>query len=137
MVTEVELLQIGQVAEVVELSLRTIRHYDEVGLVLPSGRSEGGFRLYSRRDVERLMFVKQMKPMEFTLEEMRELLEVRDHLAAGGLDPGMRNRLLDWMVAFVSVAEQRCARLRAQLQMAESLTAMLRKEARGTQPNAG
>ena len=38
-------LHIGAVAQRTELSVRTIRHYDEIGLVTPSGRSEGGFRL--------------------------------------------------------------------------------------------
>jgi len=47
--------QIGQVAGAVGLSLRTIRHWEEVGLVLPSGRSAGGFRLYTDQDTaERL-----------------------------------------------------------------------------------
>ena len=49
-----QLHQIGTVAERVGLSLRTIRHYEEVGLVVPSGRSAGGFRLYTDGDVERL-----------------------------------------------------------------------------------
>jgi len=47
-------MQIGEVADRTQLSLRTIRHYDEVGLVPPSARSEGGFRLYTEADVERL-----------------------------------------------------------------------------------
>ena len=47
------LLQIGQVAEATGLSLKTIRHYDEVGLVTPSERSPGGFRLYTTADVDR------------------------------------------------------------------------------------
>jgi MerR family transcriptional regulator, copper efflux regulator len=73
---EEEFLQIGEVATQVQLSLRTIRHYDEVGLVTPSGRTGGGFRLYSSEDVDRLRIVKGMKPAGLTLEEMRELLEL-------------------------------------------------------------
>ena len=77
---EHELFQIGEVAERVGLSLRTLRYYEEVGLVLPSGRSPGGFRLYNEADVERVAFVKQMKPLEFSLDEIRELLAIRDRL---------------------------------------------------------
>ncbi|MDQ2910449.1 MAG: MerR family transcriptional regulator [Actinomycetota bacterium] len=73
---EEEFLQIGEVATQVKLSLRTIRHYDEVGLVTPSGRTGGGFRLYSSEDVDRLRIVKGMKPAGLTLEEMRELLKL-------------------------------------------------------------
>ena len=44
-------MQIGEVAARTELSLRTIRHYEETGLVIPSARSQGGFRLYTETDV--------------------------------------------------------------------------------------
>lgn len=57
-----EHMQIGEVAARTELSLRTIRHYEETGLVTPSARSRGGFRLYTEADVARLMVVRRMKP---------------------------------------------------------------------------
>jgi DNA-binding transcriptional MerR regulator len=59
-------MQIGEVAERTALSLRTIRYYEEVGLVPPSARTQGGFRLYTEADVERLLLVKRMKPLEFS-----------------------------------------------------------------------
>jgi hypothetical protein len=68
-----ELSQIGQVAERTGLSLGTIRFYEENGLVVPTARTEGGFRLYSEDDVARLEVIKRMKPLGFTLEEMQEL----------------------------------------------------------------
>lgn len=69
---------IGAVAKRTELSIRTIRHYDEVGLVTPSGRSEGGFRLYTEPDVARLLLIRRMKPLGFSLEEMADLLAIAD-----------------------------------------------------------
>ena len=69
-----DLAPIGRVAERVGLSLRTIRYYDEIGLVTPSGRTVGGFRLYSPSDVERLLLIKRMKPLGYSLEEMADLL---------------------------------------------------------------
>ena len=60
-------MQIGEVAEQVGLSLRTIRYYEEVGLVTPSSRTSGGFRLYTETEVARLRLVKRMKPLEFSL----------------------------------------------------------------------
>ena len=59
------------------LSLRTIRHYEETGLVIPSARSRGGFRLYTESDVGRPMAIRRMKPLGFALDEMRDLLERR------------------------------------------------------------
>ncbi|MDO4239688.1 MerR family transcriptional regulator [Micrococcus sp.] len=69
-------MQIGEVAGRTGLSLRSIRHYDDVGLVPPSARSEGGFRLYTEEDVERLLRVMRITPLGFSLEETARLLEV-------------------------------------------------------------
>lgn len=77
------LLQIGDVAERIGLSLRSVRHYEEVGLLPTAQRSRGGFRLYTDAAVERLLAIKQRKPLEFALEQMRELLDALDELAAG------------------------------------------------------
>ena len=124
--------QIGEVAEAVELSLRTIRHYEEVDLVPPSGRSAGGFRLYTDEDVERLRLVKRMKPLEFTLDEMSELLDLRDRLAAGAGAgaAGDHAELVGRLELFAAAAEQRCETLREQLDAAQSMARTLRREAR-------
>ena len=76
--------QIGEVAERVGLSLRTVRYYEEVGLLSPAARTQGHFRLFSEHDVERLLIIMQMKPSGFTLEEMREQLEIRERLKLRG-----------------------------------------------------
>jgi MerR family copper efflux transcriptional regulator len=70
------LLQIGDAAERVGLSLRTVRYWEEIGLVEPESRSKGGFRLYSEADLARLLVVKAMKPLGLTLEQMREILDL-------------------------------------------------------------
>lgn len=119
--------QIGEVAEAVGLSLRTIRHYEEVGLVPPSGRTAGGFRLYTDDDVERLRVVKQMKPLDFTLEEMRDLLQVRERLA-GDVASEERDSLVGRLAMYAAAAQTRCETLRSQLESAEEITATLRRE---------
>ncbi len=80
---EPDLLKIGEVAERVGLSLRTIRFYEEEGLVLPETRTAGGFRLYARAAVGRLHTIKRLKPLGFSVEEMAEVLATLDGLAAG------------------------------------------------------
>nr|WP_183658497.1 MerR family transcriptional regulator [Prauserella isguenensis] len=114
-------MQIGEVAERTGLSLRTIRYYEEVGLVVPSARSQGGFRLYNEPDVDRLLLIMRMKPLGFQLDEMRELLAILD-AAPGEQVPDGEGRLRE----FAAIAEQRCAELRARLSNAEEFAGMLR-----------
>ena len=120
-------MQIGEVAERTGLSLRTIRYYEEVGLVVPSARSTGGFRLYAEADVSRLMVVKQMKPLEFSLDEMRDLLAVLDALDTEP-DVDARAGLLDRLVMYRQAADERCKALRAQLDTAEEFAGSLRRQ---------
>ncbi|GIH65783.1 MerR family transcriptional regulator [Microbispora siamensis] len=116
-------MQIGEVAERLGLSLRTIRHYEEVGLVVPA-RTQGGFRLYSEEDVQRLALIRRMKPLGFTLEEMRDLLEITDRLARGDDDPGLLTRLQ----LFEKTVAERADRLREQLAMAREFAEQLRRQ---------
>ncbi|MFD7863148.1 MerR family transcriptional regulator [Streptomyces sp. NPDC059783] len=122
-----EHMQIGEVAARTELSLRTIRHYEEAGLVIPSARSQGGFRLYTEVDVARLMVIRRMKPLGFTLEQMGELLDATDRLdAAVPLGPEERELLLERVRGFERAAGERVVTLRTQLARAEEFAADLR-----------
>ncbi|MFC8730912.1 MerR family transcriptional regulator [Luteimicrobium sp. NPDC057192] len=110
-------MHIGTVAERTGLSLRTLRHYDEVGLLRPSARTEGGFRLYTERDVERLLLIRRMKPLGFSLEEMAGLLDVTDRLEAGDAEESLRATLQE----YVASATERRADLARKLAMADEL----------------
>lgn len=118
-------MQIGEIAERSGLSIRTIRHYDQAGLVVPSARSEGGFRLYTEPDLDRLLVVKRMKPLGFTLEEMRDLLDILDALAVTPTGPE-RNALRERLSAFHTAAEDRVETLRGQLAHAEGFAHQMR-----------
>lgn len=122
------LLQIGEVAERVGLSLRTVRYYEEMGLLAPEKRTEGGFRLYSEAQVDRLALIKQMKPLGFTVQEMGELLDARDTLDHGDADA--RQEAGERLKAYAAAAAQRCEELREQLARAEQPAAQLRRETR-------
>ncbi|ESQ01441.1 MerR family transcriptional regulator [Streptomyces sp. CHA1] len=120
-------MQIGEVAARTELSLRTIRHYEETGLVIPSARSQGGFRLYTETDVARLMVIRRMKPLGFTLDQMRDLLDATDHLdARDELDPDEREALLQRVREYERSAAEQVEKLRVQLARAEEFAAALR-----------
>ena len=123
-------MQIGEVAERIGLSLRTIRYYEEVGLITPSARSQGGFRLYTEHDASRLQLVKDMKPLGFSLDEMRDLLGVLDQLAGmaeATPTPSEQEALLERLAMFRVAAEARTDALRAQLRIAESFAGKLRR----------
>jgi len=111
-------MHIGELAERTGLSLRTIRHYDEIGLLKPSGRTEGGFRLYTGRDLDRLLLIRRMKPLGFSLEEMAELLRIIEARAID--DPtGDRGEAEAVFQRFVADARARREKLREQLEMAD------------------
>lgn len=120
-------MHIGELADRSQMSLRTIRHYDEVGLLKPSGRTEGGFRLYTERDFARLLVIRRMKPLGFTLEAMAELLRVVEALEAtkpGQDDTAIRSELVN----FIEEAQRRRAKLEEQLAMADEFLALLRAQ---------
>lgn len=120
--------QIGEVAERIGLSLRTIRYYEEMGLVTPSGRTTGGFRLYSETDVARLRLIRRMKPLEFSLEEMKDVLGVLDGLDAADPTSPDHDDLVDRLVGYRQAADARVSALREQLEVAEGFAADLRRE---------
>lgn len=121
-----EHMQIGEVATRTELSLRTIRHYEEAGLVVPSARSQGGFRLYTEADVARLMVIRRMKPLGFTLDQMRDLLDATDRLdGEEPVEPSAREELLERVRGYEQAAQDRVADLRVQLSRAEDFAATL------------
>lgn len=137
-------LQIGEVARRVDLSIRTIRHWEDMGLITPSARSSGGFRLYSEEDVARIRLLRFMKPLNLTLEQMRELLEIRARLTASPLDADARIAALVWprgtgpgsdrdalasrLAEVADLADRRLEKLRAYVVEVEEFLSRLRSE---------
>ena len=122
-------LSIGRVAERVGLSLRTIRYYEEMGLIRPSGRSIGGFRLYGDAEVARLLLIKRMKPLGYPLDAMAELLRVIDTVHQPVLPDAVeaaRSRLGE----FADEVAERVERLRVELAHAEEFRDRLSAELR-------
>lgn len=115
-------MHIGDMVEATGLSHRTIRHYDEVGLLPASTRSEGGFRIYTDSDLARMLVIRSMKPLGFSLEEMGELLDAVDALAAAPQDTVARAKLDD----YTQRASAKRDKLALNLQRAESFIADLR-----------
>lgn len=69
---------IGEMAEKSGVSSRTLRHYESIGLLPPTGRSEGGFRVFTDEDFRRFMTIRRMKALDYSTTEMGRLLELLD-----------------------------------------------------------
>lgn len=68
-------LTVGQVAEQYGVTVRTLHHYDEIGLLAPGERTSAGYRLYSDKDIARLQHVVVYRRLGFALEEIALLLD--------------------------------------------------------------
>src|SRR5256885_11927827 len=78
-IDEQSLYTIEQVATRTGFTKRTLRYYEEVGLLLPTGRTEGNYRRYSEADVERLERIKNLRDLlGFSLADIREIMEAED-----------------------------------------------------------
>ncbi len=124
--TNVPPMQIGEVAERTGLSFRTLRHYDDVGLLRPTGRSGGGFRLYTTEDVEKLLVIRRMKPLGFSLEHMHDVMSLIETLREPSVEPGPSLRARH--AEIVDDATERRERLLRQLSMADEFIELLRAQ---------
>ncbi len=101
-------LRIHDVAELIGLTPRSIRYYEEMGLLSPSARSRGAYRLFDQLDIDRLRFIKGLRDdAGFSIAEIRRLLEdeAERRLARQALDstddPAERHRILSGRLASI------------------------------------
>jgi len=78
-------MTVGEVARLAGLTVRTLHHYDEIGLVVPGGRSDAGYRLYGRPEVERLQEVLFFRELGFGLDEIKEIVSRSGYHRTGAL----------------------------------------------------
>jgi DNA-binding transcriptional MerR regulator len=122
-------MHIGEVATRTDLSLRSLRHWEEVGLLTPSGRTDGGFRLYAEDDVAKILIIRRMKPLGFSLDEMKSLMAdietLRDSASTDAALTAARTRLVQVQAEAVARREK----LARQLEMADEFIGILTAEA--------
>ncbi len=70
--------QIGSIAKESGVPIKTIRYYEELGLLQAIGRTEGGYRLFSGDVLSRLSFIKRAQSLGLSLAEIKEFLDVHD-----------------------------------------------------------
>lgn len=74
-----DLLKIGDFARIADTNLRTLRYYEEMGLLIPAHRSQGGFRYYRQSDLNRLNMIRDLQNLGLHLDRIRELMSNREH----------------------------------------------------------
>ncbi len=117
-------LQIGAVSARTGLSLKSVRYYEDMGL-LRSRRSVGGFRLYSERAVDRILLIMHMKPLDFSLADMKELLDAIDPFPGEEPVPADQGERRALVQRFRDEVDARTARMRERLSDAQDFGAFL------------
>ncbi|MFN4118856.1 MerR family transcriptional regulator [Acidovorax sp.] len=102
------LLKVGDLARRTGLTVRTLHHYDEIGLLTPSGRSDAGYRLYSQADVQRLHGIQTLRQMGLALSDIGELL------AGDGVAP---ERIINQQIRALDQQITQATELRGRLSM--------------------
>jgi MerR family Zn(II)-responsive transcriptional regulator of zntA len=95
-------LTIGELAKEVCLNPKTIRYYEQIGLLPKSRRSESGYRLYSKDEMERLQLIKRAKLLGLSLSEIKEIVEY----AIDGYCGQLHDRLLSLVEAKLDEIDQ-------------------------------
>ncbi|MDQ7026814.1 MAG: heavy metal-responsive transcriptional regulator [Anaerolineae bacterium] len=72
------MVSIGQLSQQTGISTETIRYYERIALLPPAKRAANGYRQYDERDIERLLFIKRSRALDFTLNDIREILAFRE-----------------------------------------------------------
>jgi len=115
-------MRIGELAEAVGLTTKTIRYYESIGLIPEPGRNSSGYRHYHADAIERLQFIQQAQASGMTLAEIGSILEIKD---AGGQScehtQQLLGRHLDSLDAQIKAMNKQRSELRQLAQRAERL----------------
>jgi DNA-binding transcriptional MerR regulator len=98
---------VGRVAALSGVTIRTLHHYDEVGLLSPVGRSAAGYRIYEDRDLERLQRILFYRELGFTLDEISSIVDDPQTDAFGhlGRQRGLLNERIERLSAMVDAID--------------------------------
>jgi Cd(II)/Pb(II)-responsive transcriptional regulator len=119
-------MKIGELSLASSTSVETIRYYEREGLLPAPARTEGNFRRYEARHLERLQFVRHCRGLDMSLDEVRVLLRVKDD---PGAECGDVNTLLDAHIGHVSRRIKELRALEKQLKALRQCCAAARSAA--------
>ncbi len=108
--SSVEYMQISELAKALHITTRTIRLYEQMGLVEPPKRTEGGIRVYDKADITRFKFVLKLKTLGLSLQEMKELADL---YSREQLPEKIMPRLIELLDSHLDNIRKRVAQLRS------------------------
>ena len=126
-------LTIGQLARATGVPAKTIRYYEQVGVLPPPVRTPAGYRQYARRGVHRLLFVRRARALGLSLQHLKTLAAALD----GGPRGAVRSRLLEVVRAQLSAVHAQRAELQRLQRQLEQVLRRLRAPGRRDQAAAG
>lgn len=106
-------MRIGELATATGISVRTLRHYDQIGLLRPRARTGGGYRIYGEPEVRRLQQIRSLRALGLSLERIETLLD-RDEVSLP--------QVIGWQLAAVDRELAALTRIRAKLQAISQFT---------------
>jgi len=98
---EEKFIQIGELAKKTKVTPRTIKHYEEKGLLMPFKKTRGGFRLYQNDKVELVERIRQLKKAGFSLSEVKEIEEISGIVEEENILEKVDENELDKMITFL------------------------------------
>ncbi|HCC11571.1 MAG TPA: MerR family transcriptional regulator, partial [Atlantibacter hermannii] len=108
------LIQVGELAKRAGITVRTLHHYESLGLLLPSGRTAAGYRLYNAHDVQRLHTIQALTQMGLSLSDVRDTLE-NQSVSLNDII-GRQLTMLDEKLSRIATLRERLVTLQSELQ---------------------
>lgn len=105
-------MKIGELAQLAQCTVETVRYYEKEGLLAAPARSSGNYRVYGADHLERLRFIRNCRALDMSHEEIRALLQLAQQPAE---DCGAINEVFDEHIAHVDTRIRELQHLRAQL----------------------
>jgi DNA-binding transcriptional MerR regulator len=115
------LLTTGDMARITGNTLRTVRFYEEAGILRPDRRSAGGHRLFSQRELDRLQFITDLRTAGLSLDAIRSLLELKDNADTGSTAAGAALEAINEQIESLDHKLELFTRLRTELLQAREL----------------
>jgi DNA-binding transcriptional MerR regulator len=129
--TKKEIMQIGEVANLTNTTIRTVRYYLQEGLIRATDRSQGGFYLFDKRTVETVRYICHLRDLGLSLSKIKELIDIRRESKNGGKASRILQDRLEEQLEFIEKKLKEYSELKREI----SKTIQILKNCEGCKSN--